>query len=115
MPAELRQAPINGVFELLGQSFNDHRGAFLNAFRAHETAFMSSWGDRSIDQVNFSRTEMVGTIRGLHLQAEPVVRSRPERGAEATSDLQRHGPPFPEDIPEHARRDAEVRRHFRRG
>ena len=71
MPAELRRTPINGVFELLAQPFADHRGAFLNAFRAQELAFMGSWGDRSIAQVNLSRTEAVGTIRGLHLQAEP--------------------------------------------
>ena len=32
---------------------------------------MGSWGDRGIAQVNVSRTEAVGTIRGLHLQAEP--------------------------------------------
>ena len=32
---------------------------------------MGSWGDRGIAQVNVSRTETVGTIRGLHLQAPP--------------------------------------------
>ena len=71
MPAELRRTPINGVFELKAQLFADHRGAFLNAFRAQELAFMGSWGDRGIAQVNLSRTEAVGTIRGLHLQAAP--------------------------------------------
>jgi len=71
MPAELIRTPINGVFELLAHPFADHRGAFLNAFRAQELAFMCSWGDRGIAQVNLSRTEGVGTIRGLHLQAEP--------------------------------------------
>jgi dTDP-4-dehydrorhamnose 3,5-epimerase len=70
MPAELRRTPINGVFEVLAQPFADHRGAFLNAFRAQELAFMRSWGDRGIAQVNLSRTEAVGTIRGLHLQAD---------------------------------------------
>ena len=71
MTAQLRLTPINGVFELHAQLFADHRGAFLNAFRAQEPAFMHSWGDRGIAQVNLSRTETVGTIRGLHLQAEP--------------------------------------------
>ena len=32
---------------------------------------MGSWGDRVISQVNHSRTEVVGTVRGLHLQAPP--------------------------------------------
>ena len=71
MPAELRRTPINGVFELLAKPFADHRGAFLNAFRAQELAYMGSWGDRVISQVNHSRTEVVGTVRGLHLQAPP--------------------------------------------
>lgn len=71
MPAELRPTPINGVFELVSLSFVDARGAFLNAFRAQEDAFMGSWGDRGIAQVNLSRNEVLGTIRGLHLQAEP--------------------------------------------
>ena len=71
MPAELRQTPIHGVFELLSQPFVDSRGAFLNAFRAHEEAFNDSWSGRGIAQVNLSRSEAVGTIRGLHLQAPP--------------------------------------------
>jgi len=32
---------------------------------------MGSWGDCGIAQVNLSRTEAVGTIRGLHLQVFP--------------------------------------------
>jgi dTDP-4-dehydrorhamnose 3,5-epimerase len=70
MPAEPRRTPINGLFELVAQPFVDARGAFLNAFRAQDDAFMSSWGDRGIAQVNLSRNEAVGTVRGLHLQAE---------------------------------------------
>ena len=71
MPAELRRTPINCVFELLSQPFADHRGAFLNSFRAQDQAFTQAWGDRAIAQVNLSRTEAVGTVRGLHLQAGP--------------------------------------------
>jgi dTDP-4-dehydrorhamnose 3,5-epimerase len=71
MPAELRRTSIHGVFELVGQPFVDARGAFLNAFRSQEEAFMRSWGDRGIAQVNLSRTEAVGTVRGLHLQKAP--------------------------------------------
>ena len=71
MSTEILSTPINGVFELLAQPLADHRGAFLNAFRAQEDAFMGSWRDRGIAQVNVSRTEAVGAIRGLHLQAPP--------------------------------------------
>ena len=71
MSTELSCTPINGVFELISQPFADHRGAFLNAFRAQEPAFAQAWGERGIAQVNLSRTEAVGAIRGLHLQAQP--------------------------------------------
>jgi len=94
MPAELRRTPIHGVFELVGQPFVDARGAFLNAFRAQEEAFMGSWGDRGIAQVNLSRSEAVGTIRGLHLQAQPhseakLVRCLKGRVWDVAVDLRR--------------------------
>jgi len=71
MPTKVRPTSIAGVLELVGQPFNDKRGAFLNAFRAQEPAFAQAWGDRGIAQVNLSHTEIVGTVRGLHLQALP--------------------------------------------
>jgi len=71
MAAEARPTSIQGVLELVGQPFADHRGAFLNAFRIQESAFAETWGDRSIAQVNLSRSEVQGTVRGLHLQAPP--------------------------------------------
>jgi dTDP-4-dehydrorhamnose 3,5-epimerase len=67
----LRHTPIAGLFELLATPFSDHRGAFLNVFRRQEPAFSESWGDRQIAQVNISRTEQKGAIRGMHLQAHP--------------------------------------------
>jgi dTDP-4-dehydrorhamnose 3,5-epimerase len=71
MPSKFRYTPINGVIELTGNPFVDIRGFFLNAFRSNEEAFMNSWGDRGINQVNISHSETIGTIRGLHLQADP--------------------------------------------
>ena len=71
LTAKLHRTLLSGVFELHSHPFADHRGAFLNAFRSQENAYSRSWGDRGIAQVNLSRTEAVGTIRGLHLQAEP--------------------------------------------
>lgn len=94
MPAELRRTHINGVFELVSQPFVDARGAFLNAFRTQEQAFKGSWGDRAIAQVNLSRNEVVGTIRGLHLQASPhseakLVRCLKGRVWDVAVDLRR--------------------------
>jgi dTDP-4-dehydrorhamnose 3,5-epimerase len=99
MPAELRSTPIHGVFELVSQPFVDARGAFLNAFRAQEDAFMGSWGYRGIAQVNISRNEVVGTIRGLHLQAETyseakLVRCLKGRVWDVAVDLRRDSTTF---------------------
>ena len=71
MPTEARSTAITGVWELAGQPFCDKRGAFLNGFRSDEPAFAKAWGHRPIVQVNVSRTEQVGTVRGLHLQSQP--------------------------------------------
>ena len=71
MATELHSTPIAGLYELVSQAFRDHRGAFLNAFRIQDPAFAEAWGERPIAQVNLSRTEAVGAIRGLHLQAPP--------------------------------------------
>lgn len=99
MTAELRLTHISGVFELLSLSFADHRGLFLNVFRAHELSFMDSWADRGIAQVNLSRTEMVGAIRGLHLQAAPnieakLVRCLRGRVFDVAVDLRPHSPTY---------------------
>lgn len=71
MATEAFATKIAGVFELVGCPFSDQRGAFLNGFRAQEQVFMEAWGSRPIAQVNFSRTEAVGTVRGLHCQRSP--------------------------------------------
>ena len=76
MPAELLSTSLEGVWELHSQPFHDHRGAFLNAFRLQEPVFQQAWGDRPIAQVNLSRTEVVGTVRGLHLQAGPYAEAK---------------------------------------
>jgi dTDP-4-dehydrorhamnose 3,5-epimerase len=76
MAADLIQTTIPGVCELRGRPFADHRGAFLNAFRSQEESWMRSWGDRGIAQVNLSRTEAVGVIRGFHRQAEPYSEAK---------------------------------------
>ena len=71
MTATVRHSPIKGVVEFVSQPFIDNRGAFLNAFRIDEPLFEMVWGNRSIRQVNVSRTDAVGSVRGMHFQAPP--------------------------------------------
>jgi len=76
MSVDLYALSINGVFELCSPTYGDHRGTFLNAYREQNPSFVASWGNRSIKQVNLSRTEAVGTIRGLHLQSAPYSEAK---------------------------------------
>ena len=71
MESKLNYMPIAGVLELTSEPFFDHRGAFTNVFRSQTQAYSEAWGNRSINQVNISRTETVGAVRGLHLQVFP--------------------------------------------
>ena len=71
MATELKSTPIADVWELDSQPYCDNRGAFLNSFRSQDPAFAQAWGQRSIAQVNLSRTDPVGCVRGLHFQRAP--------------------------------------------
>lgn len=71
MSFDLRETPLPGVWLVGCRAHRDHRGAFLNVFRAEEHAFQEAWGTRKVAQVNVSRTGQVGSIRGLHFQAVP--------------------------------------------
>jgi dTDP-4-dehydrorhamnose 3,5-epimerase len=66
--------PLDGVVELRSTAFTDGRGSFLNAFRHEEMA--TWWGERAVHQVNLSRTERVGAIRGLHGQQGPTAEAK---------------------------------------
>ena len=99
MACELRPTAITGVVELISQPFRDARGAFLNAFRRQEPVWTQVWGDRSITQVNLSRTEAVGSVRGLHLQRPPhseakLVRCVRGRVWDVAVDLRRGSPSY---------------------
>ncbi len=76
MSTELESTNINGVYVIKSKKFTDNRGTFLNNFRIQDDAFISSWGDRKILQVNLSVTNNVGAIRGLHFQEEPYSEAK---------------------------------------
>lgn len=91
--------PIADVLEFVTQPFIDQRGEFFNAFRAKDPAFGKAWGVRGIVQVNLSRNDVVGLVRGLHLQAPPnceakLVRCLRGRVWDVAVDLRQHSPTF---------------------
>jgi dTDP-4-dehydrorhamnose 3,5-epimerase len=93
------ETPIPGLFELLASPFSDQRGAFCNVFRRQDHPFLDCWGNRDIAQVNISRTEQKGMIRGLHLQSPPhgeakFVRCLRGRVWDVAVDLRRPSPSY---------------------
>ncbi len=77
--------------------FKDQRGAFYRAFCDQELASLAQ--GRTIRQINVSRTEAVGAIRGLHFQHPPhaemkLVRCLQGRVWDVALDLRRGSPSF---------------------
>ncbi len=61
--------PIQGVSIVETKSFQDERGWFYRAFCDRKLDFLLE--EQTIRQVNISRTEAVGAIRGMHFQYPP--------------------------------------------
>lgn len=60
---------IAGVSLIEANPYLDERGVFYRAFCRNELTLII--GNRQIEQINLSRTDMVGAIRGLHFQYPP--------------------------------------------
>lgn len=88
---------IPGVKIVETAPFIDHRGAFFRLFCARELSEIL--GGRHIAQINYSRTETVGAIRGLHYQHPPcaeikLVRCLSGRIFDVALDLRKESPTF---------------------
>ena len=73
-PPRIRPTDIAGLFEIGTIPHTDERGFFLNAWRGEE--WQSCWGERPLHQLNISRTERVGALRGLHTQLGPTPEAK---------------------------------------
>ena len=94
---DLHATAIPGVTIVETKSFEDTRGWFYRAFCRQELC--SILGERQIVQINISRTEKEGAIRGLHFQYPPYAEMkliRCLRGAvwDVAIDLRKGSPTF---------------------
>lgn len=94
---KILQTLINGVFIAEATTFHDSRGFFYRAFCDRDLA--SILQQRTIRQVNVSRTEIVGAIRGMHFQHSPnaemkLVRCLRGRVWDVALDLRENSPTF---------------------
>lgn len=65
----LHSTPITNLLVAESKAIKDERGAFARLFCEQELS--SVIGQRKIVQINHSRTEAVGAVRGLHFQHAP--------------------------------------------
>lgn len=65
----IESTAIPGVLFVEATAFADHRGVFQRLFCDRELADVI--GERSIVQINFSRTAHMGAVRGMHYQQSP--------------------------------------------
>ena len=73
---QVKQLDIQGLFELIAYEVKDNRGSFINLFRSQNEDFKKIWGSRNIQQINISNNTLVGSIRGLHMQASPFTEAK---------------------------------------
>jgi len=66
---EIVDTPLAGVKKITRSIIGDHRGSFTRLFCQEDLA-AAGWR-RGIAQINHSRTDHRGTVRGLHFQLPP--------------------------------------------
>lgn len=88
---------LPGVFIVETTPFSDHRGAFSRLYCERELAAVI--GERRVVQINHSRTQAVGAVRGMHFQFPPhaemkLVRCLKGRVFDVAVDLRAGSPTF---------------------
>ena len=68
---KIRETQLLDVRVVESETLNDHRGAFRRLFCSHELRVIL--GERSVVQINQSRTHALGAVRGLHYQRTPYA------------------------------------------
>jgi dTDP-4-dehydrorhamnose 3,5-epimerase len=66
---KVTQTALAGVVVVETTASTDHRGAFTRLF--DEPALAAAIGTRRIVQINHSRTQTAGAVRGMHFQYAP--------------------------------------------
>jgi dTDP-4-dehydrorhamnose 3,5-epimerase len=94
---QVAQTALLGVVIVETKPSVDHRGGFARLYCERELAPVI--GDRRILQINYSRTTMVGAVRGMHFQRPPyaemkLVRCFKGRVWDVAVDLRAGSPTF---------------------
>ncbi|NWA04456.1 dTDP-4-dehydrorhamnose 3,5-epimerase family protein [Pseudomonas gingeri] len=93
----IRTTAISGALVVETQPYQDHRGAFSRLFCERNLA--QALGGHHVAQINHSRTNVIGAVRGLHFQYAPhaemkMVRCLKGRVWDVVVDLRAGSPTF---------------------
>ena len=91
------EAKIEGLKIIQSESFQDDRGLFSRFFCAKELKLILN--ERKIVQINYSITNNIGAIRGMHYQNNPcsemkIIRCLKGRIYDVAVDLRKESPTF---------------------
>ncbi len=70
----IEETPIADAFIVKTNQMTDTRGSFARLFCEHELQQIIK--TKTIKQINFSRTDKKGAIRGMHFQYPPVAETK---------------------------------------
>ena len=73
-PVSIRELEISGVFEVTRQVRKDSRGDFARLYGVDDLS-LTIW-PWPVGQVNISRTQKSGTVRGIHFQDSPFLEAK---------------------------------------
>lgn len=73
---KVNQLDIKCLYEFISTEVKDNRGSFVNIFRTENEHFKKIWGSRNVTQINISNNNLVGCIRGLHMQSPPYSEAK---------------------------------------
>ena len=68
---KINKTNFDGLFVVKTEPFADNRGSFARLFCENELKPII--GDRKILQINHSKTNVIGAVRGLHYQKPPFA------------------------------------------
>ena len=71
MPLTISETYISDLYLIESDQISDSRGNFFRLFCQEELSLILQ--GRNIRQINYSTTQSVGAIRGLHFQSKPFV------------------------------------------
>ncbi|MBN2478794.1 MAG: dTDP-4-dehydrorhamnose 3,5-epimerase [Parachlamydiales bacterium] len=94
---KIKSLNLNGAAVIDSYIFNDSRGLFTRFFCQNELNELHNYS--SIDQVNFSKTFLKGTIRGMHFQMPPfseikIIRCIKGSIFDVIIDIRKNSPTF---------------------